>query len=63
MPDDDERVSYDQLVRLYVEVELGIPLEESSVPPSAERDKLRAEAARWVKNAQRKGIEYELPSE
>jgi len=56
MPDDLERVSYDQHVRLYVEAELGIPPEESSVPPSAERDKLRAEAARWVKNAQAHGL-------
>lgn len=56
-----EPVTSEQLVRLYVEVELGIPPEDSMVPPSAERDKMRAEAARWVKNARYKGIAYELP--
>jgi len=63
LPRANEPVSYEQHVRLYVEAELGIPLEESSVPPSAERDQLRAEAARWIKNARRKGIEYDLPFE
>lgn len=64
MPDPDvERVSSEQHVRLYVEAELGIPIEESSVPPSVERDWLRAEAARWIKNAEENGIEYSLPFE
>lgn len=58
-----EPVSSEQLVRLYVEAGLGIPVERSLVPPSAERDRLRAEAGRWVKNADRKGIAYELPFE
>lgn len=56
-------LTYDQRVRLYVEAELGIPLEESSVPPSLERDEQRAKAGAWIEEADRKGIEYELPSD
>lgn len=54
-------VTAEQATRLYVEVELGIPAEESSVPPSADRDRIRAEAVAFITYAQENDLEYDLP--
>lgn len=56
-------LSTGDVVRLYVEADLGIPLAESMIPASAERDAVYAEALVWLADAKAKGIEYSFPIE
>jgi len=51
----------EQVVRLYVEAELGIPLSESMIPPSAERDKVYAVAVEWWAETLASGRDASLP--
>lgn len=51
----------EQVIRLYVEADLSIPLTRSVVPPSAERDAIYAEAVKWWAEAHAEGREISLP--